>query len=58
MKRLFDLTLIFLSLPLLLPVFVVVAVLVRQKLGSPIFFTQTWPGKNAKLLSPMRVEIC
>jgi lipopolysaccharide/colanic/teichoic acid biosynthesis glycosyltransferase len=48
MKRLFDLTLIFLSLPLLLPVFVVVAILVRQKLGSPIFFTQTRPGKNAK----------
>ena len=48
MKRVFDLLLIFLSLPLLLPVFVVVAILVRKKLGSPIFFTQVRPGKDAK----------
>ncbi|BBP45285.1 sugar transferase [Thiosulfatimonas sediminis] len=54
MKRLFDLTLIFLSLPLLLPVFVVVAILVRQKLGSPIFFTQVRPGKDAKPFKMMK----
>ncbi|MBO1926312.1 sugar transferase [Thiomicrorhabdus sp. 6S2-11] len=48
MKRLFDLFLILLSLPLLLPIFLIVAWLVRRKLGSPIFFTQVRPGKDAK----------
>ena len=48
MKRLFDLTLIFLSLPLLLPLYLVVAWLVRSKLGEPIFFRQIRPGKNTK----------
>jgi len=48
MKRLFDLSLIVLSLPLLLPVFAVVAMLVRTKLGSPIFFRQKRPGLNGK----------
>ncbi len=43
-KRLFDLVLLFLSLPLLLPLFLVVAALVRLKLGRPIFFRQTRPG--------------
>ena len=44
MKRLVNLSLIVLSLPLLLPVFAVVAMLVRVKLGSPIFFRQKRPG--------------
>ena len=48
MKRLLDLTLILLSLPLLLPLYLVVAWLVRSKLGAPIFFRQIRPGKNAK----------
>ena len=48
MKRFFDLTLIFLSLPVLIPVFIVVAVLVRVKLGDPVFFSQERPGKDAK----------
>ena len=44
MKQIFDLLLILLSLSLLLPVFVLVALLARIKLGSPIFFTQKRPG--------------
>jgi lipopolysaccharide/colanic/teichoic acid biosynthesis glycosyltransferase len=47
-KRLFDLTLILLSLPLLLPLYLVVAWLVRSKLGAPILFRQVRPGKNSK----------
>jgi lipopolysaccharide/colanic/teichoic acid biosynthesis glycosyltransferase len=47
-KRFFDLTLIVLSLPVLMPVFIVVAVLVRVKLGDPVFFSQERPGKDAK----------
>ena len=48
MKRLFDLTLILLSFPLLLPLYLVVARLVRSKLGAPILFRQIRPGKHAK----------
>jgi len=48
MKRLFDLTLILLSLPLLQPLCLVVAWLVRSKLGSPILFRQVHTGKDAK----------
>lgn len=48
MKRLFDTVLILLSLPLLLPLCCVVALLVRSRLGSPILFRQIRPGKNAK----------
>ena len=46
MKRLFD---VFVSIMVLLvgfPVIVVVALLVRFLLGSPILFTQTRPGKD------------
>ena len=48
MKRLFDLTLILLSLPLLLPLYWIVAWLVLSKLGAPILFRQIRPGKDAK----------
>ena len=48
MKRLLDLFLITLSLPLLLLLCLVVAWLVRSKLGSPILFKQVRPGKGAK----------
>ena len=48
MKRTLDITLILLSLPLLLLLCLVVAWLVRSKLGSPILFRQIRPGKNAK----------
>lgn len=40
--------LILLALPLLLPVSIVVAFLVRQNLGSPVLFRQTRPGMNGK----------
>jgi lipopolysaccharide/colanic/teichoic acid biosynthesis glycosyltransferase len=43
-KRLFDLLLIALALPLLAPLLLLLAALVRLKLGRPIFFLQTRPG--------------
>jgi len=43
MKRLFDVSLILLSLPVLLPLLVVVALLVRVKLGAPVLFRQVRP---------------
>ena len=48
MKRIIDLVLILFSLPLLLPLCIFVACLVRFKLGSPILFRQVRPGKDAK----------
>lgn len=44
MKRLFDLGLALLSLSLLWPVVLVVAVWVRWKLGNPVLFRQPRPG--------------
>lgn len=46
MKRLFDTLLILLSLPLLLPVGLIVTCLVWRKLGTPVLFRQMRPGKN------------
>ena len=44
MKRLFDLALTIPALCLLWPVLLVVGLLVRVRLGSPVFFRQTRPG--------------
>jgi sugar transferase EpsL len=43
-KRSFDLFLALLSLPVLLPVMVVLALLIRWKLGKPVLFQQVRPG--------------
>lgn len=47
-KRYFDITVSFSALLLLSPVFLVLALLVRFKLGSPVFFTQTRPGLHGE----------
>jgi lipopolysaccharide/colanic/teichoic acid biosynthesis glycosyltransferase len=44
MKRLFDVVVVVTVLLLLLPLMIVIATLVRAKLGSPIFFRQQRPG--------------
>lgn len=54
MKRLFDVFLILVSLPLFLPVFVILSVIVWYNFGAPIFFTQIRPGKNAKLFKMIK----
>jgi lipopolysaccharide/colanic/teichoic acid biosynthesis glycosyltransferase len=48
MKRLFDLTIASAGLLVLAPVILLLILLVRFKLGSPIFFTQPRPGLNGK----------
>ena len=48
MKRVFDLLIILSSLPIFLTVFVIVALTVRIRLGSPVLFQQLRPGKNGK----------
>jgi lipopolysaccharide/colanic/teichoic acid biosynthesis glycosyltransferase len=44
MKRLFDLTLTLIAGILLWPILLLVALLVRTRLGSPVLFRQTRPG--------------
>ncbi len=43
-KRLFDVAAVMLAAPLWLPLALIVAVLVRCKLGAPVFFRQQRPG--------------
>ncbi len=48
-KRLFDIIISLVALLVLSPVFLVVAVLVRIKLGSPVIFHQQRPGYQEKI---------
>jgi lipopolysaccharide/colanic/teichoic acid biosynthesis glycosyltransferase len=48
LKRLFDVAAAGVGLLLLAPVIAVVAIFIRSKLGSPVFFRQTRPGLNGK----------
>ena len=45
-KRIFDLVLAFSLIITLLPIITITAIMVRARLGSPIFFTQRRIGKN------------
>jgi len=47
-KRIFDFLVSLVALIVLSPVFLVVAIQIRRKLGSPIFFRQTRPGEDGK----------
>ena len=47
-KRLFDIIVSAVAVILLLPVLLIVMLLVRIKLGSPVFFRQVRPGKDCK----------
>ncbi|MDN3555264.1 sugar transferase [Halomonas maura] len=48
LKRCFDVTVAAGLLVLLAPLLLVVALLVRWRLGSPVFFIQTRPGRHAE----------
>jgi len=48
-KRLLDIFLSFCALVVLSPVLLVIAILVRVKLGSPVIFHQDRPGKGEKI---------
>ncbi len=48
-KRILDFILSFIAIIVLSPVMLVVAVLVRVKLGSPVLFKQQRPGKDEKI---------
>jgi len=48
MKRCFDFTVAFLLLLCLLPVLVILTILIRATIGSPVFFKQIRPGFQGK----------
>ncbi len=48
-KRILDFIISLISLIILSPVLLVISILVRIKLGSPIIFKQERPGKNEKI---------
>ena len=48
-KRFYDILLSGLALLILSPLFILIAVLVRAKLGKPVIFTQARPGKKNKI---------
>lgn len=48
-KRPQDFICSLLALIVLLPIMIIIAILVRTKLGSPVLFTQERPGKNEKI---------
>lgn len=50
-KRLFDIVCSLLALIVLSPVLLVIAILVRLKLGSPVIFKQKRPGLNEKIFT-------
>ena len=48
-KRVLDFVLSLIAIIVLSPVYLIVAILVRTKLGSLIIFTQERPGKDEKI---------
>lgn len=50
-KRVLDFLLSLIALIILSPVFLIIAILVRVKLGSPVIFKQKRPGKNEKIFT-------
>lgn len=50
-KRFFDIFFVILFFLLIWPVYVVLTILVRVKLGAPVIFKQIRPGKNGKLFT-------
>ena len=48
-KRLFDIICALLAIVVFCWLYVIIAVLVRVKLGSPVLFTQPRPGKDEKI---------
>lgn len=48
-KRIMDIVLSFIAIVLLCPIWIIIIILIKIKLGSPIIFKQERPGKNEKI---------
>lgn len=53
-KRFFDIVSSLLAIIVLSPLLLVIAILVRIKLGSPVLFKQERPGKDEKIFTLMK----
>ena len=53
-KRILDIILSFLALVILSPLLILTAILIRIKLGEPVFFKQLRPGKNEKIFGILK----
>ena len=51
LKRAFDLVAVLTISPIWVPLLALVALLVRLKLGSPVFFRQKRPGRNGRIFN-------
>ncbi|CJK51417.1 UDP-galactose phosphate transferase [Streptococcus pneumoniae] len=47
-KRLFDLSLAAVAIVLLMPFMILIGIMIRRKLGSPVLFRQVRPGRDGK----------
>ncbi|MEG0611130.1 MAG: sugar transferase [Clostridium sp.] len=54
LKRLFDITVSTIGIIILLPILIFISLLVRTKLGSPIFFVQKRVGKDNKVFNMIK----
>lgn len=50
-KRLLDIVLSLTAIVILSPVYLILGILVRVKLGSPVFFRQERPGRNGEIFT-------
>jgi len=53
-KRVFDLFILFLSLPLILPIYLLLILLILTQLKIPILFKQSRPGLNGKIFDILK----
>ncbi len=56
LKRIFDGAVVLLALPIWLPLLAVLALIVRIKLGSPVFFRQKRPGKKGVVFELLKLR--
>jgi len=54
MKRFLDILGAIIALGLLLPVLIIVSLMIRREMGSPVFFRQTRPGLNGKVFKMVK----
>ncbi len=53
-KRILDIVLSLIGLIVLSPVFLILMILIRVKLGTPVFFHQDRPGKNGRIFGLLK----
>ena len=53
-KRIFDLIVVLVALPIWFPVLLVLAMAVRWRIGRPIFFRQTRPGRDEVIFEMLK----